>query len=70
MATTNHERVGKALDVLRQGLLPFVEHELQAQHSKYWGTKVTAGWHNKLTWTDDETPQQDIAAMLKLMWNQ
>lgn len=70
MAVTNHERVGKALDLLRQGLLPFVEHELQAQHGKYWVTKVTAGWHNELTWVDDETAHLDIAALLKLMWDQ
>ena len=27
MAITNHERVGKALDLLRDGLAPFVERE-------------------------------------------
>lgn len=30
MAITNHERVGKALDLLRDGLRPFVERELKA----------------------------------------
>ena len=30
MAITNHERVGKALELLRDGLAPFVERELQA----------------------------------------
>ena len=29
MAITNHERVGKALDLLQGGLAPFVERELQ-----------------------------------------
>jgi hypothetical protein len=28
MAITNHERVGKALDLLKDGLRPFVEREL------------------------------------------
>ena len=28
MGTTNHERVGKALELLRDGLKPFVEREL------------------------------------------
>jgi hypothetical protein len=32
MAMTNHERVGKALDLLRAGLGPFVERELQGQY--------------------------------------
>ena len=42
MATTNHERVGKTMELLRQGLQPFIERELHAQHGKYWGTAV--GW--------------------------
>ena len=29
MAVTNHERVGKGLDLLRAGLSPFVERELK-----------------------------------------
>jgi hypothetical protein len=30
MAITNHERVGKALDLLRAGLGPYVDREVQA----------------------------------------
>ncbi|MDZ7317502.1 MAG: hypothetical protein ONB24_15430, partial [candidate division KSB1 bacterium] len=30
MATTNHERVGKMLELLTAGLAPFVERELSA----------------------------------------
>ena len=29
MAITNHERVGKAMDLLKQGLAPFVEREFK-----------------------------------------
>ena len=29
MAITNHERVGKALELLRAGLAPFIERELK-----------------------------------------
>ena len=32
MAITNHERVGKALDLLKAGLGPFVEREIQGCH--------------------------------------
>lgn len=70
MATTNYERVGKAMDLLRQGLQPFVERALQAHHGKYWVTNVTSGWRNELTWSDDDTPHLDVAALLKLMWEQ
>jgi hypothetical protein len=36
MALSNHERIGKALDLLNAGLRPFVERELQAAYSKDW----------------------------------
>jgi hypothetical protein len=29
MAITNHERVGKAMDLLKQGIGPFVEREFR-----------------------------------------
>ena len=30
MAISNHERVGKAMDLLKVGLAPFVERELKS----------------------------------------
>ena len=38
MSTTNHDRIGKALDLLRQGLKPFVEREMQAALGDPWAT--------------------------------
>ena len=70
MATTNYERVGKTMDLLRAGLQPFIERELLAQYGKYWVSNVTNGWRNELTWTDDDTPHLDVAALLRLMWEQ
>ena len=34
MATTNHERVGKALEVLKAGLAPFVQREFQGAYKE------------------------------------
>jgi predicted AAA+ superfamily ATPase len=70
MAITNQERIGKALDLLRQGLQPFIERELQNHYGKYWVTNVTSTWRNELTWRDDDTPHLDSAALLKIMWEQ
>lgn len=68
MATTNHERVGKALELLRTGLAPFVERELQAQHGKYWITAVTSGWRDEVTWREDaDVPHLDVALLLRVM---
>src|SRR5438552_2861555 len=36
MAITNTERVGKALDVLNDGLRPYVERELKATYKDRW----------------------------------
>ena len=71
MAITNYERVGKALELLREGLRPFVERELEARHGKYWITKVTAAWPNDLNWPEgDDEPQMDAAVLLRVMWDQ
>ena len=35
MAITNYERVGKALELVKTGLVPYVERELESQHGKY-----------------------------------
>jgi len=71
MAITNHERVGKALDLLKEGLYPFAERELQAQYGKYWITTVTANWPRDLVWPEDaDLPHLDVALILKVMWEQ
>jgi len=69
MAVTNQERVGKAMDLLRAGLAPFVEREVQSavkagtvrmdavrrySEDPMLGAKPIAQW--------------DVAGLLKLMW--
>lgn len=66
---TNHERVGKTLAMLTEGLKPFVERELASEHGPYWITKATEGWRNDLDWQDDDTPHLDASAILRLMWD-
>jgi predicted AAA+ superfamily ATPase len=68
MAVTNQERVGKAMELLRTGLAPFVEREFQSQHKaqapdiarRYLGDDRTVGKKLVADW--------DVAALLKLMW--
>lgn len=40
MAITNHERVGKALELLKAGLGPFVEREFKAKYGDGWAFEV------------------------------
>ena len=72
MAITNHERIGKALDLLKDGLVPFVERELKAQHAQQWLEQVRAAVgpsQEKLFRSESETPW-DAASLLAVMWNQ
>src|SRR5262249_31002573 len=68
MAITNQERVGKAMDLLRAGLAPYVEREFTSQN----GTKAAEVARGYL---DDDRGvgkkplgDWDVAALLKLMW--
>jgi predicted AAA+ superfamily ATPase len=72
MAITNHERVGKALDLLKEGLRPFVEREMKAQHAQLWFEQVKASvreTQSNLFGTETE-PRWDVAVLLGVMWNQ
>ena len=71
MALTNYERVGRALDLLKDGLGPFIERELELEYGKYWITTVTAGWPHDVSWDGDaDEPHLDIALLLRIMWEQ
>lgn len=54
MAISNYERVGKALELLRDGLAPFVSRELEAKLGKYWITTVTSNWPNEPVWKEGQ----------------
>jgi Swt1-like HEPN len=68
MAINNHERVGKAMELLKQGLAPFIEREFKNSYKE----RITV---EALRYLGDDrnllgTPigQWDTAALLKLMW--
>ena len=69
MATTNHERVGKALELLKAGLGPFVDREVQ---SAIKAQRVDPATLRRFV--DDPqignrpVTEWDVAALLKLMW--
>jgi predicted AAA+ superfamily ATPase len=72
MAITNHERVGKALDLLKDGLGPFLERELKSEYQQRWFDEVkTTLSPQQLNFAGTEkNPQWDIATVLAVMWNQ
>jgi predicted AAA+ superfamily ATPase len=69
MAITNHERVGKALELLKDGLGPFVEREIK----NIFGVRAVAEI-NRILGDDRQTANQsvknwDSAALLRFMWD-
>ena len=67
MATTNADRVGSALDLLRQGLQPYVAREMEAAYGPPWTARAAESLHRDETWRDQET-QYDVHALLVIMW--
>jgi len=68
MAATNHERVGKAMELLKAGLGPFVEREFKSVYRDHAGAEVA-----RITTEDRLNAKRpvadwDVAALLKLMW--
>jgi len=71
MAITNRERVGKALDLLNAGLLPFVERELKAIYAGRWQDIAREGQPpERGKGRRTEKLHLDCHALLTVMWNQ
>ena len=72
MAMTNQDRVGKALDLLKDGLAPYVERELQAHEGQGWLGIVRQSMPEPQArlFAEDASPQWDAAALLMVLWNQ
>ena len=71
MAITNHDRVGKAMELLRQGLAPFVERELKAQSQQAWLEEIKAVLppQQLSIGATVKDPMSDVATVLATMWN-
>jgi predicted AAA+ superfamily ATPase len=67
MAISNHERVGKALDLLKEGLRPFVERELKSYHGDRWSVEVKEVLTDSRLGGNKGDAMQDVAVQLVLM---
>ncbi len=68
MAITNHERVGKAMDLLKQGLGPFVEREFKSYYKDRAPAEATRYLGEDRILAKKAIVEWDAAALLKLMW--
>ena len=71
MALTNRERVGRAMDLLADGLKPFVERELRRVYGKTWHLQAEHAVNRSLTPSDDGKSAEgwDAHTLLQAMWN-
>jgi predicted AAA+ superfamily ATPase len=68
MAITNHERVGKAMDLLKQGLASFIERELKHIFKDQARAQATRLMGEDRLLSDKPFAKWDAAALLRLMW--
>ena len=66
MARTNAERVGQALELLSDGLAPFVERECRAHYGEDWLEDVTQSAPGVST----KPKADDAQFLLKAVWDQ
>jgi predicted AAA+ superfamily ATPase len=68
MATTNHERVGRALELLRKGLGSFIDRELESVYRARAHDEALRFMEHDKTLARRRPGEWDAAAQLKLMW--
>ncbi len=68
MAVTNHERIGKALELLRKGLLPFFQREMQAKYDENWLETALQPLKDMTAFNAGETVNWDVHHLLLVMW--
>lgn len=68
MAITNHERVGKALALLKDGLGPFAEREFKSTYKERSTSEVHRFLDDQHLNAKKAIAEWDAGALLKLMW--
>lgn len=69
MAITNHERVGKAMDLLKDGLAPFIEREFISVYKKAALDEAKRFVSDDRLNTNRPLKEWDAAPLLRLMWD-
>jgi predicted AAA+ superfamily ATPase len=69
MATTNHERVGKAMELLKAGLGPFVDREFKSVYKDRAAAEFQRFLGEDRPSAKKAPSSSDVAALLKIMWD-
>jgi predicted AAA+ superfamily ATPase len=68
MAITNKERIGKTLDLLKEGLLPYLERKFRNKYGKNPINEINRYMQDDRLYLNKALKDWDIAGLLKLMW--
>ena len=69
MAITNHDRVGKAMELLKSGLGPFVEREFKSIYKDRAAAELQRFLGEDRLNAKKAVTALDVAALLKIMWD-
>src|SRR5271166_2314159 len=69
MAITNHDRVGKAMELLKGGLGPFVEREFKSSYKERAAAELQRFLGEERPNARKAVTTLDVAALLKIMWD-
>ena len=69
MAISNHERVGRALKLLHEGLYPYFEREMTNAYTQQWPLRAAA-YFDKDSVVVQASLKTDLYDFLKFMWNE
>lgn len=69
MSMTNHERVNKTLELLKEGLGPFVQREFESVYQDQAHNQATQILGEDWMLANKSIEELDAAALLKLMWD-
>lgn len=70
MAITNHERIGKALAILTEGIAPFVSRECVAKYGQGWVEIVARNTVGPQGQAARKVSKTDAQFLLKVMWDE
>ncbi|HOD81284.1 MAG TPA: Swt1 family HEPN domain-containing protein [Phycisphaerae bacterium] len=69
MSMTNHDRVGKAMELLKDGLAPFVDREFKNKYQDKAAVEAARYMNDDRLNAKKPVSKWDVAALIKLMWD-
>ena len=69
MAATNRDRVGSAMDTLKEGLMPFVSREFTNRYRGNSAQSLQQILNEPVRDENEHFSNMDVAALLRVMWD-